>query len=75
MAAILDGAPPLVFDASDQMPVEVGSDLLWFEITRWVSGTTTYDEFAETIDAALVDARARTAAGLASPIGSADGDR
>lgn len=41
-----------VFDASDQMPPEIGSGLLWAEITKWVSGAITYSEFAETIDAA-----------------------
>lgn len=41
-----------VFDASDQMHPDVGSGLLWTEITQWVSGAVSYSEFADTIDAA-----------------------
>jgi len=40
-------------DASDAMKPEIGSDLLWQEITRWVTGTTTYDQFAATLDEAI----------------------
>ncbi|MEM8621189.1 MAG: ABC transporter substrate-binding protein [Actinomycetota bacterium] len=56
LTALIQQEPPLVFDASDQMPVEVGSDLLWSEITGWVSTPGTYDDFAETIDTALAAA-------------------
>ncbi|MFT6290228.1 MAG: alpha-glucoside transport system substrate-binding protein [Ilumatobacter sp.] len=45
-------SPVQVFDASDQMLPEIGSGLLWVEITKWVSGAITYAEFAETIDTA-----------------------
>lgn len=48
-------APVQVFDASDAMHPEIGVDLLWSEITRWVSGATSYGDFAETIDAARAE--------------------
>jgi alpha-glucoside transport system substrate-binding protein len=41
-----------VFDASDQMPPDIGSGLLWAEITKWVGGAISYNQFAETIDTA-----------------------
>lgn len=41
-----------VFDASDQMHPDVGSGLLWAEITKWMSGAISYSELAETIDTA-----------------------
>jgi alpha-glucoside transport system substrate-binding protein len=50
--AALATSPVQVFDASDQMPPDIGSGLLWSEITKWVGGAITYAEFAETIDAA-----------------------
>jgi hypothetical protein len=40
------------------MPAAIGSDLLWREITSWISGTTTLDEFVATMDAAYADAPA-----------------
>ena len=46
------------FDASDLMPSAIGSGLLWQEITSWISGTTTLDEFVATMDAAYADAPA-----------------
>jgi alpha-glucoside transport system substrate-binding protein len=46
----------LRFDASDLMPSEIGSGLLWREITAWISGTTTLDEFVATMDAAYAGA-------------------
>jgi alpha-glucoside transport system substrate-binding protein len=45
-----------VFDASDQMNAEVGSDLLWDAITSWVAGSLTYEEFARVVDDARVEA-------------------
>ena len=41
-----------VFDASDQMRPDIGSGLLWTEITKWVGGAISYSELAETIDTA-----------------------
>jgi alpha-glucoside transport system substrate-binding protein len=46
----------LRFDASDLMPSDIGSGLLWREITSWISGTTTLDQFVATMDAAYADA-------------------
>jgi alpha-glucoside transport system substrate-binding protein len=45
-----------VFDASDQMSAEVGSDLLWDAITSWVAGSLTYEEFATVVDDARAEA-------------------
>jgi len=44
------------FDASDVMPPAIGSDLFWKEITSWISGATTLDQFVATMDAAYADA-------------------
>ena len=49
-ATLLDDAPVLAFDASDQMPASIGSGLLWPSITRWVAGVLTYEQFAQLID-------------------------
>ena len=50
--ASLETSSVQVFDASDQMHPDIGSGLLWAEITKWASGAITYDEFAETLDSA-----------------------
>jgi alpha-glucoside transport system substrate-binding protein len=50
--SVLATSPVQVFDASDQMHPDIGSGLLWAEISKWVGGAITYSEFAETIDAA-----------------------
>lgn len=49
-------ATEVVFDASDWMPPDVGSDLLWDQITLWVAGAVDYETFAETIDEAMAEA-------------------
>ena len=59
LAAAIEEAPAVVFDASDQMPPEIGSDLLWDRITAWVAGTTDYDDFAAEIDEARAELEAR----------------
>ena len=41
------------FDASDVLPADVGSGLLWRRITSWIEGTITLDELLTSIDAAL----------------------
>lgn len=51
----LDTSSIQAFDASDQMPPDIGSGLLWTEITKWVGGAISYAEFAETIDAARAE--------------------
>jgi alpha-glucoside transport system substrate-binding protein len=58
LAAVLRSASTLAFDASDQMPPDIGSGLLWREITRWVAGTERYEAFAARIDAARAAERA-----------------
>jgi alpha-glucoside transport system substrate-binding protein len=42
-------------DASDAMSPDIGSGLLWQEITRWVADDISYDRFATTIDTARTD--------------------
>ena len=49
---LLDGRE-LRFDGSDLMPPEIGSGLLWREITAWVAGTSSLDGFVATIDDAI----------------------
>ncbi len=49
---LLDGRE-LRFDASDLMPPEIGSGLLWRDITGWVAGTSSLDGFVTTIDDAI----------------------
>jgi alpha-glucoside transport system substrate-binding protein len=51
----LGNAPTLAFDASDQMPPDIGSGLLWRSITDWVAGVEDYATFARRIDGALAD--------------------
>jgi len=43
-------------DATDAMPPAIGADLVWREITSWISGATTLEEFAGIVDAAYADA-------------------
>ncbi len=54
---LLDGRE-LRFDASDVMQPEIGSGLLWREITSWTAGTMSLDEFVTTIDDAVEAASA-----------------
>ena len=49
---LLDGRE-LRFDASDLMPPEIGSGLLWRDITGWIAGTSSLDGFVTTIDDAI----------------------
>jgi alpha-glucoside transport system substrate-binding protein len=53
LAALLIDGRPLRFDGSDVMPPEVGSGLLWQELTTWVAGSTSTDALVATIDEAL----------------------
>ncbi len=54
-------APAVAFDASDQMPPAIGSDLLWDQITNWVAGVDDYATFAATLDTARAEAAERSA--------------
>ena len=58
-AEVAAGDPQLVIDASDAMPPGIGSDLLLAEISRWIGGSITYDQFATTLD----EARSSTLSG------------
>ncbi len=49
---LLDGRP-LRFDASDLMPPEIGADLLWTEISAWIAGASSLDQFVSTVDDAI----------------------
>lgn len=53
MAEILVTADTVVFDGSDAMPPHVGTELFWSEITAWISGRTSYDDLAKTLDGAM----------------------
>jgi alpha-glucoside transport system substrate-binding protein len=56
LAALIGENRTLRPDATDAMPPAIGADLVWREITSWIAGTTTLDEFTDTIDAAYADA-------------------
>jgi alpha-glucoside transport system substrate-binding protein len=49
---LLDGRE-LRFDASDQLPPQIGAGLLWTEITAWIAGTSSLDQFVTAIDDAI----------------------
>jgi alpha-glucoside transport system substrate-binding protein len=51
---LLDGRE-LRFDASDLMTPDIGAGLLWTEITAWVAGTSSTDDFVTTIDEAIAN--------------------
>ena len=55
-AELISEARTLRPDATDAMPPDIGADLVWREITSWISGATAFEEFAETLDAAFADA-------------------
>ncbi len=61
LAPVLRDTTTIAFDASDQMPPEIGSSLLWSAITDWVSGVDDYATFAARIDSAFRAVRAPTA--------------
>lgn len=50
-AAILADAEVFGFDASDQMPAEVGSGTEWVELTSWFTGQKTMEQAFDAIDA------------------------
>ncbi len=52
LTSALRRAGTVTFDDSDQMPPEIGSSLLWKEITRWIAGSEDYSSFAKNIDTA-----------------------
>ncbi len=53
VAALLRSDVTARFDASDTLPAAVGSDLLWSQVTAWISGTVTLDDLLMTLDEAL----------------------
>ncbi len=53
VAALLQADTTTRFDASDTLPADVGSDLLWSQITDWLNGSITLDELLVSIDEAL----------------------
>jgi alpha-glucoside transport system substrate-binding protein len=56
LARLLTDGRELRFDASDLMAPDIGSGLLWQEITRWTAGTISVDEFVTTMDEAIAAA-------------------
>ncbi len=57
-----EGAEVTMVDASDWMPPDVGSGLLWELISQWIAGTLDYPTFAEQLDEAMAGALDRIAA-------------
>ncbi len=55
LARALEDSTAVVFDASDQMPPAIGSDLLWARITDWVANIDDYPTFAVAIDTARAE--------------------
>lgn len=55
LAAAIDDAATLVFDASDRMPPEIGTNLLWERITAWIADDVPYTDFAAALDDARRD--------------------
>lgn len=53
VAALLRTDTTTRFDASDTLPADVGSDLLWSQITDWLNGSLTLDDLLASLDAAL----------------------
>jgi alpha-glucoside transport system substrate-binding protein len=49
-AELLVDGRELRFDASDLMTPDIGAGLLWSEITAWVAGASSTDQFVTTID-------------------------
>jgi hypothetical protein len=41
------------------MSPEIGTDLLWAEISAWVAGTSSLDQFVSTIDDAIANSPTR----------------
>jgi alpha-glucoside transport system substrate-binding protein len=62
VAALLTEDRERRFDASDLMPPEIGSGLLWENMTAWIAGTRSYDEIAEELDSARREASPRSSA-------------
>lgn len=62
LVATLHAAQDPVLDASDVMPLDVGTTLYWDTITYWLLGLLTFDDLAGILDEAFAEAR-REAAG------------
>jgi alpha-glucoside transport system substrate-binding protein len=55
LAALISEGRTLRPDATDAMPPAVGAELVWREITSWIAGASTLEEFTDSIDAAYAD--------------------
>jgi alpha-glucoside transport system substrate-binding protein len=53
VAALLQTETTTRFDASDMLPADVGSDLLWRQITDWINGSLKLDDLLASLDEAL----------------------
>lgn len=53
VAALLQAEATTRFDASDILPAEVGSNLLWRQITDWLGGFVPLDDLLVSLDEAL----------------------
>ena len=48
---LLQTGSPVAFDASDNMPAEVGQGTFWSEATSFINGDVTAQEAADNIEA------------------------
>lgn len=62
LVSTVDDASALVVDASDVMPLDVGTTLYWQTITRWLVGQVDFGELANTLDTAFTAVRLRRSA-------------
>ena len=53
VASLLQAQSTARFDASDTLPADVGSDLLWRQITDWLNGSLKLDDLLASLDEAL----------------------
>ena len=53
VAALLQTETTTRFDASDMLPADVGSGLLWSQITDWLNGSLKLDDLLASLDEAL----------------------
>ncbi len=53
VAALLQTQTTARFDASDMLPADVGSDLLWRQVTDWLNGSLKLDDLLASLDEAL----------------------
>ena len=53
VASLLQAQTTARFDASDMLPADIGSDLLWRQVTDWLNGSLILDDLLASLDEAL----------------------